>query len=153
MWRTVPERIEVRRVVRAPRERLFHAWTDAGELMRWWGPMGLEPAGASVDLRVGGGYRISMRPPGGAPSHAFGEFHEVEPPSRLVFTWAWEGGEFDGLSDTLVTVEFHARGATETEIVLTHERLGPDAVEAHRQGWVDSLERVDAYTTRGEANV
>jgi uncharacterized protein YndB with AHSA1/START domain len=149
----VPERIEVRRVVQAPCELLFRAWTDADELMRWWGPMGMEPAGASVDLRVGGGYRISMRPPGGEPSHAFGKFREVEPPRRLVYTWAWEGGEFDGLSETLVTVEFRAHGADATEIVLIHERLGPDAVEAHRSGWVDSLERVDMHTTRGEANV
>jgi uncharacterized protein YndB with AHSA1/START domain len=149
----MPERIEVRRVVRAPRERLFRAWTDADELMQWWGPMGLEPAGATVDLRVGGGYRISMRPPGGAPAHAFGEFKEVEPPSRLVFTWGWDGGEFDGLDGTLVTIEFRAVGASETEIVLTHERLEPDAVDAHRSGWVDSLERLDSHTTRGEANV
>ena len=149
----MPERIEVRRVVQAPRERLFQAWTDADELMRWWGPMGLEPAGASVDLRVGGRYRISMRPAGGEPAHAFGEFHEVEPPRRLVYTWAWEGGEFDGLSATLVTVEFRSRGAQATEIVLTHERLEPEAVEAHRAGWADSLARVDMHTTRGEANV
>jgi uncharacterized protein YndB with AHSA1/START domain len=149
----VPERIEVRRVVRAPRELLFRAWTDADELMRWWGPMGMEPAGATVDLRVGGGYRISMRAPGGEPSHAFGTFREVEPPRRLVYTWGWEGGEFDGLADTLVTVEFHPRGAEATEIVLTHERLEPGAVEPHRSGWLDTLERVDMHTTRGEANV
>jgi uncharacterized protein YndB with AHSA1/START domain len=94
-----------------------------------------------------------MRPPGGEASHAFGKFHEVEPPHRLVYTWAWEGGEFDGLADTLVTVEFRARGAEVTEIVLIHERLGPEAVEAHRSGWIDSLERVALHTTRGEANV
>lgn len=113
----------------------------------------MEPTGASVDSRVDGGYRISMRRPGGEPSHAFGEFDAVEPPRRLVYTWAWEGGEFDGLGDTLATVEFRPRGAGVTEIVLIHERLEAGAVDAHRSGWVDTLERVDMHTTRGEANV
>ena len=52
-----------------------------------------------------------------------------------------------------MTVEFRSRGAGATEIVLIHERLEPGAVEAHRSGWVSTLESVDMHTTRGEANV
>jgi hypothetical protein len=46
-----------------------------------------------------------------------------------------------------VTVEFHERG-TGTELVLTHRRLPPTMVEAHRQGWTDVVRLLDEALTR-----
>src|SRR5262249_39200729 len=91
-------------------------------------------------LRVGGAYRLGMQTPAKpAPSICVGEFREVDPPRRLVYTWAWERGDskpeptMEG--ETLVTVEFVAVGPA-TEVVLTHERFpSADAAAQHTHGW------------------
>jgi uncharacterized protein YndB with AHSA1/START domain len=134
-------RLSVARTVAAPRETVFRAWTDPKELMRWWaGGPGMSPALAEVDLRVGGRYRLGMRAPDGATEYVCtGVYREVQPPSRLVYTWTWEG---QAGPETLVTVEFHDRGGA-TEIVLTHEGFADAASrDQHTAGWngcLDSL--------------
>ena len=52
------ERVVVRRVIGAPRERVFRSWTDPEQLRRWWGPGAFTCPDAQVDLRTGGTYRL-----------------------------------------------------------------------------------------------
>ena len=126
--------LKLARVFPAPRERVFRAWTEPAELMRWWGPVGFTTPSAEVDLRVGGKYRIAMRRPDGGVHFVKGTYVDVKPPERLVMTWAWEGmAGFDDF-DSLVTIEFVAKGAA-TEIVLTHEKLPAVAAASHERGW------------------
>ncbi|HUE86939.1 MAG TPA: SRPBCC domain-containing protein [Vicinamibacterales bacterium] len=144
MNRTVQDdrSLEVRRVIPAPRERVFAAWTRSDEVRKWSSPAPLTVAVAEIDLRAGGRFRIEMEEPGGARHRAVGEYREVTPPERLVYTWSWE--EDDSATDSLITVEFIDRG-NETEVVLTHERLRDAASrDNHRQGWNGSLERLAA---------
>jgi len=131
--------LTVRRTYPAARERVFRAWTDPAALRQWSCPVGFTVAEASVDLRVGGGYRIAMQPPEGEPNIAYGTYREVSPPERLVYTWQWEGGE---MGETLVTVEFRDLGG-ETEVVLVHE-LFPSAEvrDRHHEGWLSLLEHL-----------
>ena len=73
-----------------------------------------------------------------------GIYREVRAPERLVFTWAWETTGQRG-PETLVTVEFHARGGT-TELVLTQEEFETvDACDRHRQGWSSSFDCLYEY--------
>jgi len=53
--------LNLRRIFKAPREKVFRAWTDPEELKKWWGPEGYATPSAEVDLRVGGKYRLGMR--------------------------------------------------------------------------------------------
>lgn len=129
------------RTFAAPREKVFHAWTEPEELKKWWaaGPGYTTPI-AEVDLRVGGRYRLGMKPPDKEEVYVVGgTFREVQPPARLVYTWAWEGGE---AQETLVTVEFHDRG-TSTVVVLTHEHFVNEKVrDDHAGGWNGCLDRL-----------
>ena len=59
-------RIEVRRLIRAPVERIFAAWTQPDQLRSWWGPPGVRCVEVSVDLSIGGAYRIVNELPNGA---------------------------------------------------------------------------------------
>ena len=69
-----------------------------------------------------------------------GEYTEVTPPERLVFTWAWEDDHAADSPDTLVTVEFRDLGDM-TEVALTHERFGSaESRDQHRHGWSSSLD-------------
>ena len=143
--------LSLSRTFAAPRERVFKAWTDPAELMRWYAPSNeFTTPIAEVDLRVGGRYRIQMKGPDGEAHTIVGTYREVIAPEKLVFSFAWEGGVGCGGSDsipvgeTLVTLVFRARG-TSTEVTLTHEGF-PDSVtrDRHNQGWtgcLDSLAR------------
>jgi uncharacterized protein YndB with AHSA1/START domain len=71
-----------------------------------------------------------------------GRFVDVRRPERLVYTWKWNGA-FDGMPETLVTVEFQA-AANGTGVVVTHERF-PDVRlwHKHRSGWIDACDRME----------
>ncbi len=136
----------ITRTFAAPREKVFRAWTEAEDLKKWWaaGPGFTTPI-AEVDLRVGGKYRLGMRPPDKDVLHVVGGvYREVQRPSRLVYTWVWEDGD---ATETLVTVEFHDKGAS-TEVILTHDGFtSRESRDQHAQGWtgcLDSLGRLVA---------
>jgi uncharacterized protein YndB with AHSA1/START domain len=84
--------VRIERVIAAPREQVFRAWTDPEVLRRWWGPGEFTTAFAEVDLRPGGEYLLVMQPPHGDPMHLAGTFREVVAPERLVYTWRWARG-------------------------------------------------------------
>jgi uncharacterized protein YndB with AHSA1/START domain len=136
----------VRRHMAVPRERVFEAWLDSESLAHWMRPGNFTHATVTVDPRVGGGFRIVMegRTDGGDYEHR-GEYLAIEPPSFLSFTWISNATDY---KPTVVTIEFHERG-TGTELVLTHQRLAPKAVEAHREGWSDILPLLDGWLTLG----
>jgi uncharacterized protein YndB with AHSA1/START domain len=133
----------VRRIIRAPRESVFAAWTEARHLIAWWGPNAdVTCPSAEIDLRVGGRYRIANRFPDGRLLWIVGEFEVVEPPSRLVFSWQL-GIQADRAER--VSVEFEAHGAG-TEVIVTHERIADAATRAgHEQGWVGCLDGLARY--------
>jgi uncharacterized protein YndB with AHSA1/START domain len=133
--------LSLRRTFKAPRERVFRAWTDPDELRKWWGPEGYVTPSAEVDLRVGGKYRLGMRKlPDGDIFYLSGIYREVRPPERLVYTWRWEAKP--ELGETLVTVEFREVGGS-TEVILTHEFFPtPQARDDHNRGWSGCLDRL-----------
>ena len=136
----------VRRHIAVPRERVFEAWLDSESLAHWMRPGNFTHATVTVDPRVGGGFRIVMegRTDGGDYEHR-GEYLAIERPSLLSFTWTSNATDH---KPTVVTIEFHERG-TGTELILTHRRLAPKAVEAHREGWTDVLRLLEEALTRG----
>jgi uncharacterized protein YndB with AHSA1/START domain len=121
----------------APRERVFDAWTNPDVLRRWWTAGGGSTPSAEVDLRAGGRYRLSMQMETGEVHTVGGEYREVKPPERLVYTWQWEEGPepVQGGNETLVTVEFLDDGDG-TLVKLTHTGFPSDEVMGmHEQGW------------------
>jgi len=137
-------RVEVRRRMPAPREIVFQAWVDPQGIHEWMCPGDVVSAEATLDVRVGGSYRIVMKRKEGEHVHV-GTYQVVDPPSKLVFTWA--GADNPG-ETTLVTVEFFAHG-DESELVLTHERLvKPDLARRYESGWGTIAEKFAAFLSR-----
>jgi len=134
--------LEIRRTFKAPREKVFAAWTKAEGLSQWHAPTPEHKAQAQVDLRVGGKYRIKITHAKGAVHTAVGVYREIIEPEKLVYSWSWEDGS---VTDTLVTVDFHDRGGA-TEVVLTHEFM-PDQEwrDKHAQGWTGCLAALENY--------
>jgi uncharacterized protein YndB with AHSA1/START domain len=133
--------LRMTRVLPAPRTEVYGALTDPVELGKWWGPRGFTSPRVDFDPRVGGGYRIAMQPPDGDVFHLSGEFREVDPPLRLVYTFRWEPPDPDD-RETVVTLSLEDRGA-ETEVQLTQGVFATEERRAlHEGGWTDSFEQL-----------
>jgi uncharacterized protein YndB with AHSA1/START domain len=128
--------IEIRRRLPATVAEVFSWWTEADRLRQWMSPVGTVEA--EVDLRVGGALRIVMRGDGTVIEHV-GEYVEIEPPRRLVFTWA---SPFTGAEPSLITLELEPDGEEATNLHLVHSRLPESAVSSHRDGWGVMLDRL-----------
>jgi uncharacterized protein YndB with AHSA1/START domain len=141
--------VHLARTFAAPRERVFRAWTEADAVVRWFGgPLGSTES-VETDVRVGGRYRITFKSPPGRTVYLAGTFLEVDPPKRLVYTFAWERMPLLAfrMGDSKVTVEFHEL-ADETEVRLTHELLDKRRLRAfHRWGWNHSLDMLARLLT------
>ena len=128
--------VSVRRMLRARRARVFEAWTRADWMARWFFPGDGWTAAVTSDLKVGGRYEVDMRDKEGVRHMQFGEYREIVPVSRLVFTWNCPELAVTG---SVVTIELTDHG-DRTELVLTHQ-LPPDPKirRGHEEGWMGCL--------------
>jgi uncharacterized protein YndB with AHSA1/START domain len=110
-------------------------------MSRWLSPVG--HAEAEVEPWVGGRLRVTMIGDDMRIEHT-GEFRELVPPSRLVFTWS---SPYTGPLPSLVTVELVAATGG-TDLTLVHESLPPESVEPHAGGWGGILDRLAAECER-----
>ena len=134
--------LHIERTFQAPAEAVFDAWTSEEVLLRWWhAGHDWETAEAEVDLRVGGVVRVVMRDPHkDAEYGGGGNYTEIEAPTRLAFTWTWDGDT----RQTLIEVDFRETDGI-TTVSFTHSRLwDEEAARDHEDGWgklFDNLER------------
>lgn len=128
------------RLIDAPREKVYRAWTEPELLKRWFAPLPFTTPTAELDVRTGGSNLIVMRSPEGQDMPNRGVYLEVVPNERLVFTdaytKAWEPSEKPFITVTLTFGDLN--GKTEyTARVLhwsvadreMHEQMG------FHQGW------------------
>jgi uncharacterized protein YndB with AHSA1/START domain len=129
--------LEIRRTFAAPRERVFAAWTEQEQYAKWM--CRVRPDSnvecLELDLRPGGTFRVKNHYPNGDTFLLRGQYREILPPEKLVFTWEWEKAPFCPAGETLVTVNFLKHG-DQTEVVLTHTGfLDIEDRERHNHGW------------------
>ena len=125
----------VTRIIDARVERVWKAWTDPERVMRWWGPEDYTSPSCKIDLRVGGKYIFCMRAPayqGGQDSYTAGEYVQIVPMERLVFTQGLadkNGNPIDPAAigmppdfpkELLTTVVFKSKGDM-TELTITEQ--------------------------------
>ena len=136
--------VNLRRILPADVARVFEAWSSAKAMSRWFVVDPGWTARATNDFRVGGKHRVEMDRGDGTIFVAFGEYLEIDPPRRLVFTW---NSALPAVRNSVVTIELKPVG-TMTELTLTHELL-PDTDEgrAHGIGWEGSLVNLERYLT------
>lgn len=135
--------IVVERLLPAPPEDVFAAWSDPESLSTWLCPGDMERATVEVDFRVGGAFRVVMH--GAERDYAqHGEYLEIDAPKRLVFTWVsdWVAPEE---ARTVVTVSLEPADRDRTRLLLVHEEL-PDTgtYDGHAQGWTSIVDKLAA---------
>jgi uncharacterized protein YndB with AHSA1/START domain len=133
--------VRLERLIPAPPEALYALWSAPEALARWWAPDGYVAAVHAWDLTPGGLWRTSLRGPDGRSVATRGAFRIVDPPSRLVFTWAWEDDAGVAGHESEVSVDFSPTPGG-TRLTLVHARFEScDARDRHDRGWQASLDR------------
>ena len=115
--------------------------SEPERVAEWFGPQDFSVPSVELDARVGGKYRLTMQPPEGDAFFLFGEFREVDPDRRLVYTFRYDPP--DPIDPEMVVVVSLRDLGESTEVALDQ---GPFATEArrtlHENGWTDSLDRL-----------
>ncbi len=148
--------LTISRTIRAPRQKVFDAFVKPELVRQWFRPRGFTITDVALDPRVGGRYRVTMRPRSGTSETVGGEYREVKAPERLVFTWRWESKQMGGIGETLITVTFDERRGeqgVETEVRLLHSGFpAPETRDRHSNGWNSVFNELeDLMDPRGSA--
>jgi uncharacterized protein YndB with AHSA1/START domain len=137
---TDPGVVEVSVHIAAEPVTVFRYFTDPVRYVQWMGSQ------ATLDAVPGGAYRVGMRD----GVEASGEFLEVDPPHRLVFSWGWTHDHAVAPGTTRVVVTFEAEDGG-TRVVLRHHGLPDDEQrEHHRGGWAMYLDRLVVRASGGD---
>lgn len=150
-----PERftLTMSRFIRAPREKVYDAFSTQAGLTAWMGPRGRRVVRCEVDAREGGAWHVEMRGQDGSTLGAGGRYTSLQRPSKLAFTWRWEGAPnpMPGL-ETLVEVQLTDKDGG-TEMRMTHSGFPAAAArDGHDQGWSSAFNKLNDYLDeRGSA--
>lgn len=125
------DRIVVERLIDAPPSVVYSYLTESGKWARWQG------VDATIDPRPGGVLAVSMP----MDARARGEFVDLVPNRRVVFTWGWIDHPTVPPGSTTVEIDLIAEGSA-TRLRLTHSGLPPDEVSIHTDGWNHYLPRL-----------
>ena len=130
--------------INAPASRVFEAFTNPSERVRWWTADDgrFRTTAMDSDLRPGGKWAMRGTRPDGSPFVVEGEYRAVERPTLLEFTWLpdWQGDP----TESLVRVEFREeRGMT--HVRLTHSGLTTERSRTSHRGWPQILAWLQAY--------
>ncbi len=148
--------------IAAPPERVFQAITDPKQPPRWWGQKGMyRTTEWHADLRPGGKWSSVGVSADGSSFRVEGEYLEIEPPRRLVYTWiaSWTGALKTTVRWELEPRDVHGlqhrgpqRVGTGTLVKIRHEGFAgaPKAAADHAEGWKRVLGWMQAFVERGE---
>jgi len=130
--------VRLYRIVRAPAERIYRAFLDAGAMAKWLPPHGFTGTVHEMDARVGGRYRMSFTNFSNGQSHAFGgTYLELVPNERLRYTAVFDDPNLPGQMQTTVSLRAVFCGS---ELTVAQEGI-PEMIppEACTLGWQESL--------------
>ena len=151
--------LRMTRTFDATPERVFAAWTDPDQFGQWFGPVGMKTVRCDIDAKVGGAWQLmgegenipGRDNPGRVRPTVSGKYLEIEPPGRLVFTWAWhEKDDFASPrgQESIVTIQFKAAGER-TEMIFTQAVFKEEqARAAHNRGWTESFDKLGNFLRR-----
>ncbi len=137
---TKGNKLVLTRVLPAPREKVFAAWTEETLIKKWFCPQeGMTVPVAEFDVREGGTYRLVVEDTDGKTYSPSGVYEKIVTNEQLIFSWKWADSELI----TRVTIDLRALGDNETELTLTHEGFPDTEIrDRHIQGWEGCLAKL-----------
>ncbi|HXB11257.1 MAG TPA: SRPBCC domain-containing protein [Bacteroidia bacterium] len=139
--------LTITRVLNAPRELVWQAWTEQKHIEKWWGPKGFTNPICEWDACVKGHILIHMKAPDGMHYPMNGVFSEIIKPSKIAFTSAALDKDGGHLFDIVNTINFIEEG-NKTKLLMhfTFTNIIPSAVhniEGASTGWNMSIDKLE----------
>jgi uncharacterized protein YndB with AHSA1/START domain len=123
-------------------ETLFKAWTEADQLKKWWRPMENSLVDVVNDLKTGGAVEYHF---GESGLQITGEYKEVIPNEKLVYTWVWNMDDQGSESGYVLNIGFSAEGEGSKLHIVQEGFSGPEHLAPHEEGWKKGLEDLSNY--------
>jgi len=150
----IDQQVVITKTFSAPIEKVFQAWIDPRLMMKWYSPENMTAPHAEADPRIGGVYAITMiynkNPDQGMTVR--GVYKEIQKPTKLRFTWQWDGQE----DETEVAVLLREISDKRTEMTLIHSGFEDKIYEKgfakadHDGGWNSAFNKLDLLMKGGE---
>jgi uncharacterized protein YndB with AHSA1/START domain len=137
----MPGSVKIHRVIKAPPERVYKAFTNPAAMAKWLAPNGFTCTVHQMDVRVGGTFKMSFSNLATGHSHSFGgDYLELKPNEKLRYTDVFDDPNLPGLMTVTVVLKAVSCG---TELDVTQEGI-PDVipVEMCYLGWQDSVRQL-----------
>jgi uncharacterized protein YndB with AHSA1/START domain len=146
---TADREIVVSRVIDAPRELVFEAFTEVRHLSRWWGPDGFTTTTASFEFRVGGVWDFVMHGPDGTDYPEWITWTEIAPPERIAMLHGESRDDPNAFESVLTFTSDGAATLIEMRTVFPTEQLRDEAVEQYHaiEGGQQTLGNLAGYVT------
>lgn len=164
MDQTVP--IKITRILRAPIEWIWKAWSDGDVIKQWWGLKEYVSRNAATDFRIGGKYLFDMEAPNGRIIWTTGIYEKIIPHNKIVFTEHFSDSAGSIVSAKKVgvagnwpekrevTVEFEKVAHDQVKMIVLHEGIPLEMRNPCIRGWNQSLDKFQLIVERyGDENL
>src|SRR4026208_1015047 len=141
--------IVISRIIRAPRELVFEAFTDVRHLSQWWGPEGFTTTTRAFEFRVGGEWDFVMHGPDGTDYQEWISWTEIIPPGRIALLHGESRDDPNAFESVLTFAPDGAATRIEMRTVFPTREPRDEAVERYRarEGGQQTLSNLAAYVT------
>lgn len=149
MSATGEREIVISRVIDAPTELVFQAFTEIRHLSRWWGPEGFTTTTRSFEFRVGGEWTFVMHGPDGTDYQEWITWTEITPPQRIALRHGEFGGDPNAFDSVLTFTPEGAATRIEMRTVFPTKQLRDEAAEKYHaiESGRQTLDNLAAYVT------
>lgn len=144
---TADREIVISRLIDAPRELVFEAFTEARHLSQWWGPEGFTTTTRAFEFRVGGEWVFVMHGPDGTDYREWITWTEIVPPERIVLSHGEVRGDPNAFETVLTFAPDGAATRLEMRTVFPTRKQRDEAVEKYHaiEGGRQTLGNLAAY--------
>src|SRR5512133_3283799 len=144
---TADREIVISRVIAAPRELVFEAFTEVGHLSRWWGPEGFTTIARSFEVREGAAWDCGMHAPDGTDSAEWITWTEIVPPERIALLHGESRDDPNAFESTLAFAPHGTATRIVMRTVFPTTQLRDQAVEKYHaiEGGEQTLSNLAAY--------
>src|SRR5215212_12021689 len=146
---TADREIVISRVIDAPRELVFEAFTEVRHLSQWWGPEGFTTTTRSVEFRAGGAWDFVMHAPDGTDYEEWITWTQIAPPERIAFLHGESHDDPDAFESVLTFQPDGAGTRIELRTVFPSTQARDLAIEKSHaiEGGKQTLSKLAAYVT------
>ncbi len=139
--------IVISRVISAPRELVFEAFTEVRHLSQWWGPEGFTTTTRAFEFRVGGEWDFVMHGPDGSDYQEWIFWTEIAPPERIALLHGESRGDPNAFESVLTLAPDGAATRVEMRTVFPSKELRDEAVEKYHaiEGGQQTLSKLADY--------